>query len=127
MRFFLISRRVSELGATLRYASGSLVSFLFIFLIIFGAFVQTTYLTFSNFLRDFSTIVRATETMFSVMLGYFDFEEMAQVDRLWAPFILFFFSLIVGFVFINFLIGIILFAFAYVRYRFSANHKASRV
>ena len=60
---------MSQLASVLRYASSNLVSFMFIFGIIFSAFVQTAYLTLNFFLLDFSTIVRSAESMFSLMLG----------------------------------------------------------
>ena len=60
---------MSQLSSTLRYASSQLISFVMIFLIAFLTFVQLAYLMFYTQLLDFSTFVRAAETMFSLMLS----------------------------------------------------------
>ena len=60
------------LSSVLRYAASTLTSFIILFIIIFGAFVQMTYLMFSYFLYDFSTFVRSAETMFALMLGKYN-------------------------------------------------------
>ena len=47
--------------------------------------------------------------------GKFDFEAMSEADRLWAPLIIFAFTLAVSFILINFFLIIIIEAFMQVR------------
>ena len=69
-RYYVVfCRKISQLSSTLSYAAGSLFSFIVIFVIAFVAFCQLAYLMFSAKLHDFSTFIRAAETMFSLMLS----------------------------------------------------------
>ena len=67
--FFALCRKMSQLSATLSYAASGIMSFLVLFFIMFGAFVQMAYLMFYGVLKDFSNFIRAAETMFSLMLS----------------------------------------------------------
>ncbi|XP_071797300.1 polycystin-1-like [Asterias amurensis] len=76
MRLLRLNAKMSLLGSTLAYAAKDLFYFSIIWSLVFCAFAQLTYLLFHAIVGSFSTFITTTETLFSMLLGKFDFEAL---------------------------------------------------
>ncbi|XP_047740971.1 uncharacterized protein LOC108680604 [Hyalella azteca] len=103
------------LSATLSKCWDDLSSFMVAFLICFGAFVFLFYMILNCVLTDFSDIVIAVETCFSMLLGKFDFDEMKEANA-FVPMLFFVFVMTNSVVLINLLFTIIIQAFELVKH-----------
>lgn len=108
LRLFRFNRRMSLLASTLRNASVELWCFSLVFGVVFMAFVHFSYLVFSTDLYMFHSVMSTVETLISVMLGKFSYERLLVTNRILAPLMFFFYSVLVVFVLINMFISIII-------------------
>ncbi|XP_032242532.2 polycystin-1 isoform X2 [Nematostella vectensis] len=108
LRLFRFNKRMSLLATTLKCSAKELAHFSIVFGLVFMAFVHFCYLIFSTELYIFHTVLSTVETLISVMLGKFSYERLLQTNRLLAPFMFFFYSIVVVFILINMFISIII-------------------
>ena len=73
IKLLRFNKVMSLLGSTLKYASGSLLHFSIVFLLLFFAFVHFFYLTYNKLFRTFSTVVLTTEECLQMLVGKFEF------------------------------------------------------
>lgn len=91
------SPSMSQLARVLSRAAKSLGIFVIIFFLVFVAFSLGFYLAFSK-LEAYSTVARASLTLFGIMLGDFSLRELRREHDVMAPLLFAFFVIIIVFV-----------------------------
>lgn len=114
IKLLQFNKRFGVLAETIGLCWNELSIFFIAFAVVFFAFCALFYFMFFMALREFSTIMAAVQTSFSMMLGKFDFERMKQANSL-SPLLFFVFSLTNSMVLINIMLSIILKAFNEVK------------
>ncbi|KAK3094947.1 hypothetical protein FSP39_008255 [Pinctada imbricata] len=107
------NKKIALLGNTLYYTAQPLLSFLFVFMLALLAFACLAYLFFNATLYDFRSYMVTIQTLLSMMLGKFDYNNAMRSKA--GPFIFGFFSLCFSFVLINFFLTILIDGFESVR------------
>ncbi|KAA0203674.1 hypothetical protein HAZT_HAZT008286 [Hyalella azteca] len=110
IKLLQFNKRMDVLALTIALCWDELSYFFIAFTVIFFAFCCLFYLIFYLFLPQFSTVISAVQTSFSMMLGKFDFAEMQQANSL-SPLLFFIFSVLNSMVLVNIMLAIILKAF----------------
>lgn len=112
-KYLDVNKRMSLLGRTLVKAAGDLLTFLVFFGIVFGGFAITSHLSFGSSLYQFRTLGRSFTTLFKMLLGDFDYEEMEERgNRVLAPLFFILYIGLVFFVLVNVFLAIINDAYA---------------
>uniref|UniRef100_A0A7S3DBJ1 Polycystin cation channel PKD1/PKD2 domain-containing protein n=1 Tax=Palpitomonas bilix TaxID=652834 RepID=A0A7S3DBJ1_9EUKA len=81
--------RMDQLFRTLARAGIDLALFFIVFTIVFLAFALSFYTSFSLYLAEFRTIPQTIFTLFRVLLGDFDFENMYKANKILGPLLFF--------------------------------------
>ncbi|KAA0201568.1 hypothetical protein HAZT_HAZT010364 [Hyalella azteca] len=110
IKLMQFNKRMDVLALTISLCWDELSYFLIAFVIIFFAFSSLFYFIFFLYLLEFSSILSAVQTSFSMMLGKFDFNVMQQANSL-SPLLFFIFSVLNSMVLVNIMLAIILKAF----------------
>lgn len=114
LKFFRLNDRLNFLTRTLSEAQDSIIGVLFIFLLVVTAFAMTGHGLFGLGVWKFRSVDASFSTLLQMLLGEFDYLEMKNENRVLAG--LFFWSYIILALFclLNFLIGVLMEAFAEV-------------
>jgi hypothetical protein len=115
LKMFRFNRSISHLGQTLKICFGELVSFSFIFFIIWIAFVQLMFIIYNSTVEGYASISGSMATAFQVMLGKFDINAVLLAQPDLAPVILAAYNMAIVFFSLNIFISIITEAFDKVR------------
>ncbi|XP_071797014.1 polycystin-1-like protein 2 isoform X2 [Asterias amurensis] len=115
LRLLRFNRRLLLFSFTLRRCSKDLAYYTLVFGVVFIAFALFAYALFHLYLRDFSTFVGTVETLFSTILGKFDFQDMISVNRILSPVFFFTYVVIIVFVMLSMFLSIINETFGKVR------------
>lgn len=115
LRLLRFNRKISMLSDTLRYASNMIISFFFMIFLVIFAFCAMANLLFGPVLEEYRTLVRSMVSLFSMMLGEFNFENLNDAHRIIGPMMFFFFMVFVQFILVNMFIGILSDSFNMVR------------
>jgi polycystin 1L2 len=115
IKLLRFNKIMSMFGSTLKYASKPLVSFTFMFAIVFFAFLHFFYLTFMSLLESFSSVVFTAEMMLQMMIGKFDFTEIATASPLLGTLMFFVYMVVVFFIMLTMFVVIVEEAFTAVR------------
>ncbi|XP_070579639.1 polycystin-1-related protein-like [Ptychodera flava] len=107
LKLLKFNRRMLLLSEVIRACSHEVFLFLIIFGLFFFAFAHFAYLIFGIALRDFCTIVLTVESLFSTLLGKFEFEDMVTASRYLGPIFFFFYVMLVMFILLNMFLSII--------------------
>ncbi|XP_033125654.1 polycystic kidney disease and receptor for egg jelly-related protein-like [Anneissia japonica] len=97
--------------------------FLIMFGVIFIAYTCCGYLLFSQSLIEYVTMVTTMESLFSFLLGKFNFESLVGVDKILGPLFFISFALISIFILMNMFLTVIIEAFCVVKHTSSENIK----
>eukprot|EP00768_Dysnectes_brevis_P003474 gnl/Dysnectes_brevis/2479_a2962_1271.p1 GENE.gnl/Dysnectes_brevis/2479_a2962_1271~~gnl/Dysnectes_brevis/2479_a2962_1271.p1 ORF type:complete len:655 (-),score=149.65 gnl/Dysnectes_brevis/2479_a2962_1271:53-1969(-) len=106
-----VSIRLSFLQRTLTLAMEDLAIFVLVFLVIFVGSAISANLLFGNDLYEFSTIFMSLSTLFSMILGGFDYMQLYDSNRFIAPIFFITFMSLCVLILLNCSIAIILDAF----------------
>lgn len=106
-KYFNLSSRFLALSKTLTTAFPEVFVFLIMFAIVFVGYGIMANLLFGTSLVQYSSFERTLITLFLVTLGDFDYSELEDVTRIFAPIFFFTFIIFVFFVLLNMFIGII--------------------
>ena len=115
LRLCRYNRRLALLSNTLQRASGELVSFSYMFSIIFIAFLILFYLQYSALIFDCSSVLRTAQMLFEILLLKFDAGEIRSAGSFLGPFYFTLYVLFIVFVCINMFVSIINDNFRFVR------------
>ncbi|ESN95042.1 hypothetical protein HELRODRAFT_87363 [Helobdella robusta] len=103
------------LSATLRYCSESIINFTIMFALVFFAFIHFFYLVYLPSLEVFSDLIMTAEQCLMMMVGKFNFSDMAKASPVLGTLMFFLYMIIVFFILLTMFVGIILDGFAAVR------------
>jgi hypothetical protein len=107
LRLCHYNRRLALLSDTLKRASGELISFSFMFAIIYMAFLTLFYLQFNSLIWNFSTLLHTAQMLFEMLLLKFDARIISSSASFLGPFYFALFILFVVFICMNMFISII--------------------
>ena len=115
LKIFSFNKEISYLASTLSHCLRELISFGFMFLLVWIAFVQLFYLFFQHIIFGFSTIMRAMTTCFQIMLGKFQVQMLLEANPVFGPIFYFFYNSFTIFILLTVFISIINDSFKMVR------------
>lgn len=116
LRLLRFNRKISMLSSTMGACCKSLFFFFIMFMIMFLAYCAVAHLSFGAKVAGFRTFIRSMVSMFSMMLGNFDFSNMEAAQRVIGPAMFFSYMVIIQMVLINMFIGILCETFSAVRH-----------
>lgn len=107
-KFLNVNFRMRLLWTTLQRASADLASFMVFFFIIFLAFVASGHLIFGTELESWKNFNNSFFTCFKMLLGDFNYEEMAEEGhRYLAPLFFISFTILNTFILLNMFLAIL--------------------
>ena len=106
-RLLRFNRRMSMLSSTLHYAAKDLISFSFMFSIVFISFLSLFYLLFLSNISSCSTLLGTAQMLFEITLMKFDAHELTDAAAFLGPFCFSLFILIVVFICMSMFLTII--------------------
>eukprot|EP00658_Telonema_sp_P-2_P057724 TRINITY_DN4613_c0_g1_i13.p1 TRINITY_DN4613_c0_g1~~TRINITY_DN4613_c0_g1_i13.p1 ORF type:complete len:868 (-),score=250.20 TRINITY_DN4613_c0_g1_i13:104-2707(-) len=105
--FLNISERIALLSRTISIAIPDVISFFFMFGIVFFAFVMMAHTLFGCADESYSQLVKCVTTLLVMLLGEFDYEALQQASQTFAPIFFILYNVLIVFVLLNVFIGII--------------------
>ena len=109
------SKSVLVFMVTMKMIVRELLSFTFLFMIVYLAFVQLFYLTLSESSLGFSTFISTMETCFAIMLGKFQLNPILETSPRLGPLYFSIFNVVIIFILLNIFLSIVSDGFAKVR------------
>ncbi|XP_060603024.1 polycystin-2-like protein 1 isoform X2 [Ruditapes philippinarum] len=106
-KYISFNKTMTQLSSTLGKCAKDLAGFAVMFFIIFLAFTQLGYLLFGTQVKDFSNFQNSFFTLFRIILGDFDFDQLEAANRVLGPIFFMLFVFFVFFVLINMFLAII--------------------
>ncbi|KAL4239712.1 TRP-like ion channel Pkd2 [Mactra antiquata] len=106
-KYISFNKTMTQLSSTLGKCAKDLAGFAVMFFIIFLAFTQLGYLLFGTQVKDFSNFQSSFFTLFRIILGDFDFDQLEAANRVLGPIFFMLFVFFVFFVLINMFLAII--------------------
>jgi hypothetical protein len=107
-KYLQVSPRFNLLWATMSYASKDLTSFMAVWLLFMFGYCTVGILVYGPDTYDFATYVNAFTTLFKVLLGDFDYDELERASPIMTPIFFISFVILVFFVTINMMVAIII-------------------
>ncbi|CAF3631565.1 unnamed protein product [Rotaria sordida] len=107
LRLCRYNRRLALLSGTLRRSARELISFSFMFSILFMAFLTLFYLQFVSLIWECSSLLSTAQMLFEMLLLKFDASEITQAAPYLGPLYFTLFILFVVFVCINMFVSIV--------------------
>jgi len=108
LKVFSYQPRLALVTSTLAQASTDIIHFGVVFMVVFAVYTVSGMMLFGQELESFAGLDRATSSVFQMLLGEFDYQEMVQVGRLDTTIWFVSFMLLVVNVMLNMLLAIIL-------------------
>ena len=96
------------LWGTLRRAVKEILFFLVMFSILFAGYAICGYLVFGPYVYDYRSVMDTISTLLRVILGEIDYHELAEANRVFAPFFFASFMILFFFILVNIFLAIIL-------------------
>jgi len=107
LKLLRFNRKIIIYMVAFKNCARELLSFGFIFMIIWMGFIQTFYLIFNVSSSQFSTIVKTMETCFQMVLGKFEVNEMIRSNALFGTGLFVLYNLVVVCVLLSMFLSII--------------------
>eukprot|EP00760_Papus_ankaliazontas_P030738 PhM_4_TR4995/c1_g6_i1/m.73172 len=114
LKFLRLNDRLNILTRTLSESQDSIIGVLFIFFLVVTAFAMTGHGLFGLGVWDFRSIDASYSTLMRMLLGDFDYEALKTENRVLAGMFFWAFIILGLFCLLNFLIGVLMEAFAKV-------------
>ncbi|CAK0892018.1 unnamed protein product [Prorocentrum cordatum] len=108
LKVFSYQPRLALVTSTLGQASTDIIHFGVVFMVVFAVYTVSGMMLFGQELANFAGLDRATNSVFQILLGEFDYDEMVQVGRLDTVLWFVSFMLLVVNIMLNMLLAIIL-------------------
>ncbi|XP_071965638.1 polycystin-1-like protein 2 [Antedon mediterranea] len=115
LKLLRFNRKMLMLANTIGSCYKELLNFFVMFVIIFASYASVGYMIFFTGVQTYRSIIGTVESLFSTLLGKFDFEAMTQTNRVLGPIFFFSFILMIVFILMNMFLTIINEAFARTR------------
>ncbi|XP_067853685.1 polycystin-1-like protein 2 [Heptranchias perlo] len=118
-----LNPKLNMITSTLRRAWGDISGFLTVILIMFLAYSIATNLMFGWSMSSYKTIFDAAETMVSLQLGIFNYEEVLDYNPILGSFLIGSCIIFMTFVVLNLFISVILVAFSEEQQNYKASEE----
>ena len=115
LKLLRFNHRIYLFTKTLSKAAMPLFSFLIVFFVFYIAYSILHYFLFGPVLEEYNSFVTTIETLFSTVMGVFDFEIIRENNRILGPIIFFSFNMIMVMILMNVFLTILMDAFAEVQ------------
>ena len=115
IKVFRFNKRIILFLIAFKQSLNELISFGFIFLLIWMAFVQIFYFLMNEETILFSSIINSMETCFQIILGKFNSTVFTGSSSALGPIIFIVYNIIIVFVFINLFVAILIENFYFVQ------------
>ncbi|XP_078695242.1 uncharacterized protein LOC144924161 [Branchiostoma floridae x Branchiostoma belcheri] len=115
MKLLRFNKKISMLSATVRHSSAMMVPFGFQFGLVVFAFVHFASVAFGANSLAYTSVMGSFQTIFSMLLGKFDHQELAQLHWLLGPAMFIVFMIVVFLIIMNISFTIISESFAEVQ------------
>ncbi|XP_048576120.1 polycystic kidney disease and receptor for egg jelly-related protein isoform X2 [Nematostella vectensis] len=115
LRLLRFNRKISMLSATVKLAAKPLFAYALVIFLVILAFAFLGTLMFGTQLPQYRTLTRSVVAFSEMMLGKFDFYELAEANRAFGPGLIFIYQLAMQFILLNLFIGILCESFEVVR------------
>ncbi|KAI8498799.1 hypothetical protein Bbelb_232520 [Branchiostoma belcheri] len=115
MKLLRFNKKISMLSATVRHSSAMMVPFGFQFGLVVFAFVHFASVAFGANSLSYTSVMGSFQTIFSMLLGKFDHQELAQLHWLLGPAMFIVFMIVVFLIIMNISFTIISESFAEVQ------------
>jgi len=113
-KYVAVIPQMNLLFATLAVAGIDLLFFSVVFLVIIMGFAMSFYMAFGLHVAGYSSVATSLLSLFQLVLGIFDYDELYKANRVLAPLLFCFFTVLVIFVLMNIFLAIINDAFMLV-------------
>jgi len=120
-KFLGVSPKMAQMVNTVAIASEDLLVFLIAFFIVLLGFMFAFYVTLGSEISGFRTYEVTLFTLFNMLLGDFDYQEIKQTNIIFGPLLFFFYIIIVFFILFNMFLAIITDAYAQMRTELEAS------
>merc|ERR1719198_1248337 len=107
LKYFALQKDLMLLQKTLVQAIQDLITFLLILVFLFLGFIIMGYNIFGMQAAGFKTMQDTLGTLFLILLGEFDYEEMRAVHEVWAIIFFLFFVIFMFFIVLNIFLAIL--------------------
>ena len=111
LKILRFNKRVSLMVKTVMYATTDLKYFSIIFGICFLSFAQLGYLFFQTNLEEYATFLRTIETLFSLILGTFQFDNIVSAKSFYGRLFFISFVFMTTYILMNMFITILIDSF----------------
>jgi polycystin 1L2 len=81
LRLLRFNKHISQFAGTLKHARKDLMYFSVTFIVIFMAFTSSGFLIFNRYSHDYSSVMSVMQSLYGMLVGHFDYREMAKADR----------------------------------------------
>ena len=115
LKLMRLNHRIYLFTKTLSKAALPLFSFLVVFLVFYIAFSFLFYSIYGSVLPEYRSFLTTIETLFSAVMGGFDFETVQANNRLLGPVIFFSFQMVMVMILMNVFLTILMDSFAEVQ------------
>jgi len=119
-KYLQFSTRLSQLTHTLTEASEDLAGFIFMFLLVFMAYAFSFHMAFGMDVSSFQDFTNSFFTLFLIILGDFNFEQLRLANDLLGPLLFISYIVIVYLILFNMFLAIIGEAYVRVKEKTSA-------
>ncbi|CAF3366379.1 unnamed protein product [Rotaria sp. Silwood1] len=127
LRLLRFNQRMSMLSSTLMYAAKDLISFSFMFSIVYFGYLTLFFLLFHSKLLECSNPLSTAQMLFEMMLLKFDVSDLYAADIFLGPFCFTLFIVFVVFICMNMFISIIADSFRVVRHNISLQNSEHEI
>jgi hypothetical protein len=87
LKMLRFNKNVSHLGMSLKLCMGELISFSFVFFLIWIAFVQWMYLMYGSYVYGYLSFVKSMDSAFQIILGKNDTTQFFDISPILGPLI----------------------------------------
>ena len=115
LKLMRLNHRIYLFTKTLSKVALSLFSFLVVFLVFHTAYSLLSYSIYGSVLPEYRSFLTTIETLFSAVMGGFDFETVQANNRLLGPVIFFSFQMVMVMILMNVFLTILMDSFAEVQ------------
>ena len=115
VRLIRTNPRLALFIRTLEYAARDLLSFAFMFALVFSSFLALFYLLFASKMSSCATMLDTAQMLFEVLLMKFDASELTSASAFLGPFVFAIFIVFVVFICLSMFLSIINDSFRMVR------------
>eukprot|EP00755_Sulcionema_specki_P013431 Sspe_Gene.8827::Locus_2978_Transcript_1_1_Confidence_1.000_Length_3746::g.8827::m.8827 len=113
--FLRLNSQLNLLTKTIAKAKAELIGIVFIFLIVFIGFSLMAFVVFGNVLEGYRNFSTTISSLLRMLLGDFDYEELREQHRTFAPVLFAIFNIVSNFLLLNMVIAVLNQAFAAVQ------------